>query len=429
MADGVQTDNVLTLILGGGRGTRLYPLTRYRAKPAVPLGAKYRLIDIPISYCINSGLEKIFLLTQFQSHSLHQHVTTTYRFDIFSKGFIEILAAEQTEASSDWYQGTADAVYHHRSRIDKPVYSDVLVLSGDQLYRLDYGRLIEEHRRRKADVTLSVIPVGREQARSFGILKMDARGRIREFHEKPQEAAELDSLETDPRHLSKEAVAAGRTLMGSMGIYIFRKEPLLELLADRGNIDFGRHLIPSAIDQMKVYGQVFEGYWEDIGTISNFYRANLAVARKDAPFSFYDPRFPIYTRPRFLPPSRIVEADVHDSLVAEGCLIEAAHITGSVVGVRSIIGRGACITDSVLMGADYYESELAEAAAGAEVAIGIGEQVVIERAIVDKNARIGAGARIVNLEGRQDEDGPNYYIREGIVIIPKNAVIRPGQVI
>jgi glucose-1-phosphate adenylyltransferase len=423
-----RTDNVLTLILGGGRGTRLYPLTRYRAKPAVPLGAKYRLIDIPISNCINSGLGKIFLLTQFQSHSLHKHVSTTYVFDAFSKNFIEILAAEQTEESSDWYQGTADAVYHHRARIDKPIYSDVLVLAGDQLYRLDYRRLLEEHRRQKADVTIAVIPVSRESARAFGILKMDRRGRLTEFHEKPQEERELAGLAADASHLSPQAVAAGRTLLASMGIYIFRKEPLLELLADRNNIDFGRHLIPAAIRQKRVFGQVFEGYWEDIGTINNFYHANIALGRRGAPFSFYEARAPIYTRPRFLPPSRLIEAAVADSVVAEGCLIEAAHIKGSVIGVRSIIGRGARLTDVVLMGADYYEEELEETARR-PVAIGIGEQAVIERAIIDKNARIGAGARIVNAEGKSDEDGPNYYIRDGIVIIPKNFTVEPGQVI
>jgi glucose-1-phosphate adenylyltransferase len=424
-----RTDNVLTLILGGGRGTRLYPLTRYRAKPAVPLGAKYRLIDIPISNCINSGLGKIFLLTQFQSHSLHKHVSTTYVFDAFSKNFIEILAAEQTEESSDWYQGTADAVYHHRARIDKPIYSDVLVLAGDQLYRLDYRRLLEEHRRRRADATIAVIPVAREETRAFGILKMDRRGRLTRFHEKPQEEGELAGLATDQSRLSPEARAAGQKLwLASMGIYIFRKEPLLELLADRNNIDFGRHLIPAAIKRLRVFGHVFEGYWKDIGTIGNFYQANIALGRRGAPFSFYEARAPIYTRPRFLPPSRLIEATVADSVVAEGCLIEAAHISGSVVGVRSIVGRGARLAGVVLMGADYYEEELEEAARR-PVAIGIGEGAVIERAIIDKNARIGAGARIVNAEGKTDEDGPNYYIRDGIVIIPKNFTVEPGQVI
>lgn len=427
MAD-VRTDNVLTLILGGGRGTRLYPLTRYRAKPAVPLGGKYRLIDIPISNCINSGLGKIFLLTQFQSHSLHKHVANTYVFDAFSKNFIEILAAEQTEESSDWYQGTADAVYHHRGRIDKPIYSEVLVLAGDQLYRLDYRRLIEEHRRRQADVTIAVIPVHPRQAAAFGILKMDRRGRLTEFHEKPQDEGLLARLAADPRHLSPQAQAAGKTLLASMGIYLFGKEPLLELLADRGNIDFGRHLIPAAIKGMRVFGQVFEGYWEDIGTIGNFYQANIGLGRREAPFSFYDARAPIYTRPRFLPPSRLIEATVAASIVAEGCLIEAATITGSVIGVRSLIGRGASVTDCVLMGADYYESELQEAAPGA-VPIGLGEGVVARRAIIDKNARIGAGAKIINQEGRQEEDGPNYFIRDGIVIIPKNFTVAPGQLI
>jgi len=293
---------------------------------------------------------------------------------------------------------------------------------------MDYRRLIEQHRRRKADVTISVIPVGQEEARAFGILKMDRGGRIREFHEKPQEEGLLESLEADSRHLSAEAVAAKRLLLGSMGIYLFGKEPLLELLADRSNIDFGRHLIPAAIRKMRVYGQVFEGYWEDIGTISNFYRANIALGRREAPFSFYEPRYPIYTRPRFLPPSRVMGASVSDSVVAEGCLIEAASISGSVIGVRSVIGRGATIIDSVLMGSDYYESELVEEASQ-KVPIGIGEGATVERAIIDKNARIGAGARIVNADRHRDEDGPNYYIREGIVIIPKNFLVEPGQVI
>jgi len=423
----VTTANVLTLILGGGRGTRLYPLTRYRAKPAVPVGGKYRLIDIPLSNCINSGLEKIFLLTQFQSHSLHTHVSTTYVFDAFSKGFVEILAAEQTEQSSDWYQGTADAVYHHRARIDKPVYSDVLLLSGDQLYRMDYRGLIEAHRGRKADVTIATIPVTREQARAFGIMRMDGQGCLTEFHEKPQDDQLLDSLSADPRYLSPEAVSQGRELLGSMGIYVFRKEPLLELLADRGNIDFGRHLIPAAIERLRVFGTVFEGYWEDIGTINNFYRANLALGRADAPFRFWDPHFPIYTRPRFLPPTRLAGTMVAESIVAEGCIVEAASIAGSVIGVRSVIGRGAQVRDSVIIGADYYESELEDA--HPDVPLGIGEGAVIERAIVDKNARIGAGARIVNARGVAEEDGANYYIRDGIVIIPKRFVVEPGQVI
>ncbi|MFH0811017.1 MAG: glucose-1-phosphate adenylyltransferase [Pseudomonadota bacterium] len=420
-------DNVLTLILGGGRGTRLYPLTRYRAKPAVPLGGKYRLIDIPISNCINSGLRKIFLLTQFQSHSLHKHVSTTYNFDQFSKSFIEILAAEQTEESSDWYQGTADALYHHRGRIDKPHYTDVLVLSGDQLYRMDYSSFIAVHRERQADVTIAVLPMHPDKAAAFGILKMDRDGWIREFHEKSEDSRLLAGLEADPEQLGPEAVSQGRRLLGSMGIYVFRKEPLLELLADRANIDFGRHLIPAAIRQARVRGYIFEGYWEDIGTISNFYRANVAMTRKDAPFSFHDARLPIYTRPRFLPPSRVA-AEVSGSIIAEGCLIEAASIVESVIGVRSIIGQGTSIRESVLMGADYYECELADFGR-AEVPIGIGEQAVIERAIIDKNARIGAGAKIVNTQGRSHEDGPNYYIRDGIVIIPKNFTVKPGQVI
>jgi glucose-1-phosphate adenylyltransferase len=413
-------NRVLTLILGGGRGTRLYPLTRYRAKPAVPIGGKYRLIDIPISLSIHAGLKSIFILTQFQSHSLHRHIFNTYRFDTFSRGFVEILAAEQTEESQDWYQGTADAVYQQRHRFDRPEWDHILILSGDHLYRMNYRSFIEEHLRSRADVTVASTPVARGEASRFGILKADARGKVREYYEKPKEE-KLSGLEW-------KGAKKGGQVLASMGIYLFRREILSEVLENRDFIDFGRHILPHALSRYRLQTYQFRGYWEDIGTIGAFYEANLKLLSPRPPFSFYSEEAPIFSRPRFLPPTRISGGKIGKALISEGGVISQTEISRSIIGIRSQIRDGAQIKDSIIMGADYYEEDKRLSPNGPPP-LGIGRGSIICRAIVDKNARIGEGVVIANQAGVIQGDGDNYAIREGIVIIPKHAVIPSGTVI
>jgi glucose-1-phosphate adenylyltransferase len=415
--------DILGLILGGGKGTRLFPLTLVRSKPAVPLGGKYRLIDIPISNCINSGINKIFVLTQYNSASLHRHITQTYKFGFFSQGFVDILAAEQTPESIHWFQGTADAVRQTLRHILTYNVKYILILAGDQLYRMDYGKLVEQHLARKADISVCVIPVEESKAAAFGMLKMEKNGRMTEFHEKPKEQKAIDRLKVDVKTWKEFGVSNDRPLLASMGIYLFHTEILVEVLKDETKLDFGRDIIPAALANYNVYGFIFNGYWEDIGTIGAFYRANLDLTAECPQFNFYDPQAPIYTHPRFLPASRMENCQVETSIISEGCSIRDAKIIKSVIGIRTVVDRQAEICNSLVMGADYYDAD------SLSIPVGIGSGSKITDSIIDKNARIGRNVRIENTRKLRDFDGGNYYIRDGIVIIPKNAVIEDGTVI
>jgi glucose-1-phosphate adenylyltransferase len=408
--------DVLGLILGGGRGSRLWPLTKLRAKPAVPIGGKYRLVDIPLSNCLNSKIQRIAVLTQFNSVSLHRHITQTYQFDFFHAGWVQILAAEQTLTSHDWYQGTADAVRKQFFEIEVTEARDVLILAGDHLYRMDYSKMIEHHQATKADVTVAVKPVAEEEASRFGILKQDKGGLITSFIEKPKDPAVLQSF------ISREDEL--RPYLGSMGIYIFKMKILSELLESEHD-DFGGDVLPAAIDSHRVVGYSFDGYWEDIGTIGTFYRANLALTESTPPFSFHDPVNPIYTRPRFLPGSRIYGVNLDRVKLADGCVIEGAEIQNAVIGIRSIIGEDVILRQCVMMGADYYEGESKGSPVGAPP-MGIGRGSRIEGAIIDKNARIGQGVVIEPHHGQPDIDTEAWSIRDGIVVIPKHAVLPDG---
>jgi glucose-1-phosphate adenylyltransferase len=413
----------LAVILGGGRGTRLHPLTHQRSKPAVPIGGKYRLIDIPISNCLNSNLRRIFVLTQYNSESLNKHLSMTYKFDVFSSAFVTVLAAEQTEDSPEWFQGTADAVRQSTRHLDSHRSREVLILSGDQLYQMDYRKMLDTHRRHVADATVAVLPVTAEQTAGFGILKVNRQGRIVHFEEKPK-ADRLSDLESD-------IPGYGKGFLASMGIYMFSREALDRATSDRELVDFGRHAIPKAIGEQRVQAHFFRGYWEDVGTIGSYYEANLQLCDPMPPFDFYDAARPVYTHPRFLPASKIEGCVLKSALVSEGGILMGAEIERSVVGIRSRIGQGTRIRHSLILGADYYESleEIDRAQAKDLPPVGIGQDCVIERAIVDKNARVGRGVRIVNTAGAADGDGPGYYIRDGIVIVPKGGVIPDGAVI
>ncbi|BDG01319.1 glucose-1-phosphate adenylyltransferase [Anaeromyxobacter oryzae] len=416
-------EDCLAVILGGGRGTRLFPLTQERSKPAVPIGGKYRLIDIPISNCLNSNLRRIFVLTQYNSESLNNHVGQTYKFDVFSRGFVTILAAEQTDDSGDWFQGTADAVRQSLRHLKAHRSRDVLILSGDQLFQMDFRDFAATHRNQRAAATVGVIPVPREQTAGFGILKVDARGRIIHFEEKPG-PDRLDDLESD-------IPGYGRGFLASMGIYMFERAALEKAISDRALVDFGRHVIPSAIGRTQVQAHVFRGYWEDVGTIASYFQAGLDLTRPIPPFDFHDWRRPIYTHPRFLPATRIEGCTLRSALVSEGSILMGAEIERSVIGIRSRIGAGTRLRDTLVLGADAYESleEMERARASGHPPLGIGGDCVIQHAIIDKNARIGRGVRILNEAGAQHADGDGYYIREGVVIVPKGGVIRDGAVI
>ncbi len=421
-------ENVVAVILGGGRGTRLYPLTQLRSKPAVPLVGKYRLVDIPISNCINSRLRNIFVLSQFQSASLNRHVAQTYRFDPFSRGFVEILAAEQTEQSMDWYQGTADAVRKQLHRFVRADTDCVLVLSGDQLYVMDFRRILEAHAASRADITVAATPVTERDATEFGILQIDGFGTVTDFVEKPREMDVLRRLALSEQMLAARGVEDGeRRYLASMGIYAFRPDVLVRVLEEPSQIDFGKEVIPRAIQTQRVHSHFFSGYWEDIGTIRTFYAANVDLASRQPPIDLFREDGPIYTRPRFLPPTSVQATRIEESVVCEGCHIEAADIERSVVGIRSVIGRGARLSRTVMMGADFYTTPGDEKPG--LIPLGVGAGSTIEHAIIDKNARIGEGVTIRNQGDVQRLDGPGYYIRDGVVIIPKNGVIAPGTVI
>ncbi len=412
----VRPQDVVAVIMGGGAGTRLFPLTKDRAKPAVPLAGKYRLVDIPISNCLNADLRRIFLLTQFNSSSLHRHIQESYRFDSFSPGFVEILAAEQRPDRTDWYQGTADAVRQNLMHINSYAHRLVLILSGDQLYRMNYRTLLEQHVSSGAEVTVATTPVRADVAGGFGIMEVAEGGRITRFVEKPTDPAIQASLRGYPDRLP-----------ASMGIYVFDREVLDDALIGSEH-DFGKHIIPRLIETRRVHAFQHEGYWEDIGTIRAFYDANLDLCEPLPQFNFYDASAPIFTHARYLPATKIIKSQVERSVIADGCIINDALIEHSLIGVRSRIQAGATIRDALVMGQDYYDSPDRVPIPGAP-AMGIGHAAWIERTIVDKNARIGDDVRITP-DGKPDFlDGPNFYIRDGIVIIPKNAVIMSGTVI
>ena len=416
-------NDVLAIILGGGRGTRLFPLTYKRSKPAVPIAGKYRLIDIPISNCLNAGLRQIFVLTQFNSESLNSHIARTYKFDVFSSGFVNVLAAEQTEEGGDWFQGTADAVRQGLRHMRRRVARDLMILSGDQLYSMDFRQMLQTHRESKADATVAVIPVAPDQTAGLGIVKIDKTGRITRFDEKPP----TDRLP----ELISEIPGGPPGHLASMGIYIFRRQVLEEAVSNPQLIDFGRHVIPHAVPRQRVQAYVYRGYWEDVGTIRSYYQANLALCQPLPPFDFYDVDRPVYTHPRFLPASKLESCTVHNALISEGCIMQGAEIDRAVIGIRSRIGKDARIRNSLLIGADRYETldAMAESQAAGIPPIGIGPNTIIENAIVDKNARIGRDVRIVNQTKIKEKDGDGYFIRDGIVVIPKDGIIRDGTVI
>lgn len=427
----VAVNNVLAVIMGGGAGTRLFPLTKERAKPAVPIGGKYRLVDVPISLCINSGIRQIYVLTQFNSASLHRHIHSSYTFDRFTRGFVEILAAQQTVESTNWYQGTADAVRQNLRYFALPEYEHILILSGDQLYRMDFRRVLAQHLANQADLTIATIPVRRTDATGLGILQVDESRRIVRFVEKPKEAAVLDSLRLqDPLLSSLKITSREDHLLASMGIYVFKRDVLVRALQNE-KPDFGKDIIPAAIQKDRVFAHIFQGYWEDVGTIRSFFEANLAMCSLKPAFSFFDRASPVYTRARFLPPSKVVDSYIGRSLVADGCVIIRSRIENCVIGLRSFIGDGCEVRDTIIMGCDYYapSPEPSEDEPVTMPHMSIGRGTKIERAIIDKNVHIGERVTVTGRVGRADEDGPNYYVRDGIVIIPKNAVIPAGTTI
>jgi glucose-1-phosphate adenylyltransferase len=420
------TNDTLAIILGGGQGSRLFPLTATRSKPAVPIGGKYRLIDVPISGCLHADIRRIFVLTQFNSASLNRHISGTYRLDRFSGGFVEILAAEQTPDNPNWYQGTADAVRQAARHFTQHDAEYELVLAGDHLYRMDYAALVEAHRTTRADITIAAQPVDAETATQMGIFRFDRDGIIVAFEEKPK----AERLEQIDRSIPPGSTFAVHTdeqpFMASMGIYVFTRRVLVEMLHRESGVDFGRELIPNALGKYKVMPYLYRGYWADVGTIESFYDANVRLGRPNAPFRFWDPERPIYTHLRHLPGSRLTDTHVRDSIVAEGCYLERCTVTESVVGLRASIASGTQVSRSLLLGADFYEDSEPP---GDLPKLGVGSDVVLDRVIIDKNARIGDGARLVNERNIEHADGDGYYIRGGIIVVPKNGVIRPGAVV
>src|SRR5205814_6222531 len=426
--------NLLAVILGGGAGKRLFPLTAQRSKPAVPFGGKYRLVDVPISNCINSDVIRMFVLTQFNSAPLRRPIATTYRFSPFADGFVAILAAEQTPERPGWFQGTADAVRQVLPHIRDWRIDTLLILSGDHLYRMDYRKFLARHRETNAHITVSVIPIAPDSANEFGLLKVDEAGRIIEFREKPKgDALEAMRVDTTALGLTSDEARA-RPFLASMGIYVFKYDRLEEVLAeDTARLDFGKEVIPGSIDKYNVQAYLFNGYWEDIGTIAAFYKANLDMASAIPPFNLFDAEALLFTRSRYLPPSKFNSCEIRDSIISEGCIINGATINRSLIGLRSRIAEGTSIDAAYMMGADYYQT--LEDMIGDEEAnrprLGIGEQTIIRRAIIDKNARIGKNVRLLNEAGVENADGPNgmFYIRDRIIIVPKNGLLPDGTVV
>ncbi|MEH2182950.1 glucose-1-phosphate adenylyltransferase [Nostoc sp.] len=426
---------VLSIILGGGAGTRLYPLTKLRAKPAVPVAGKYRLIDIPVSNCINSEIFKIYVLTQFNSASLNRHIARTYNFTGFNEGFVEVLAAQQTPENPNWFQGTADAVRQYLWLMEEWDVEEYLILSGDHLYRMDYRQFIHRHRETGADITLSVIPIDERRASDFGLMKIDDSGRIIDFSEKPKGEALLQmQVDTSVLGLSKEQ-AQQQPYIASMGIYVFKKDVLFKLLREGiERTDFGKEIIPDASKDYNVQAYLFDDYWEDIGTIEAFYHANLALTQQpQPPFSFYDEHAPIYTRARYLPPSKLLDCQITESIIGEGCILKNCRIQHSVLGVRSRIESGSVIEESLLMGADFYQASVERQCnvEKGEIPVGIGTDSIIRGAIIDKNASIGHNVKIINKDNIQeaDRESQGFYIRSGVVVVLKNAVIPDGTII
>ena len=426
---------VLSIILGGGAGTRLYPLTKLRAKPAVPLAGKYRLIDVPVSNCINSEIFKIYVLTQFNSASLNRHITRAYNFSGFMEGFVEVLAAQQTPENPNWFQGTADAVRQYIHLLEDWEVDEYLILSGDHLYRMDYRKFVQRHRDTNADITLSVVPMNEKRASDFGLMKIDANGRVVDFSEKPKGEA-LTKMQVDTTILGLTPDKAKEfPYIASMGIYVFKKDVLIKLLKrSLDQTDFGKEIIPAASADHNVQAFLFDDYWEDIGTIESFYESNLALTQQPQPaFSFYDEKAPIYTRSRYLPPTKLLDTHVTESMIGEGCILKKCRIHHSVLGVRARVEEGCTIEDSLLMGSDFYEpfGERQSNCESSFIPLGIGANTTIRRAIIDKNARIGCNVTIVNKdrveEAEREEEG--FYIRSGIVVVLKNAVIPDGTVI
>jgi glucose-1-phosphate adenylyltransferase len=418
--------DTLAIILGGGQGSRLFPLTATRSKPAVPIGGKYRLIDVPISGCLHADIRRIFVLTQFNSASLNRHISQTYQLDTFSGGFVDILAAEQTPDNSNWYQGTADAVRQAARHFSQHEAEYDLILAGDHLYRMDYRDLIREHKTRGADITIPAQPVDAETATQMGIFRFDADGRIVAFEEKPKSDRLKEIGRSIPVGATFEQHDTAKPFMASMGIYVFSRRVLLELLEQQEGVDFGRELIPAALNRYKVNSYLYRGFWADVGTIESFYEANVMLGRSASPFRFWDPNLPTYTHLRHLPGSRMTDCHITASIVSDGCFLDRCEITDSVIGLRTYIGQGTTIARSVLLGADYYEDG---PPANPALELGLGRDVVLDRVIVDKNARIGDGVHLTNARNVQHEDGDGYYIRHGIIVVPKGAVIQPGTIV
>lgn len=418
---------VVTAILGGGQGARLAPLTRYRAKPAVPVAGKFRLIDVPISNSLHAGIERIYVLTQFNSASLHRHISQTYRFDVFSRGFVNILAAEQSIASRDWYQGTADAVRQNLPRLLYQKPSEILVLSGDQLYLMAVREFVGWHRSNAADLTVAVSAVPRNEAGAFGIMKIDETGRVVAFVEKPKDEAVLDDLVVPKPTLERMGFPPRDGMcLASMGIYVFRPEVLSNLLQGTSATDFGYEVIPSAVPDLRIFAFGYPGYWRDIGTIPAFHQANLELTMPMPPMDLYSPDAPIFTHPRFLPATKVSGCEVTHALLGEGSVLSGARISRSVIGIRTLVNSGTVIEDSVVMGANSYEWGTTDNGA---TPIGIGRDCTIRRSIIDLDARIGDGVKLVNADGVETADTENYAIRGGIIVVPGGATIPSGTVI
>lgn len=428
--------DVVALILGGGRGSRLYPLTRHRSKPAVPVGGKYRLIDIPISNCINSGINRVFVLTQFLSVSLHNHISNTYKFDMFSGGYVELLAAQQTNETENWYQGTADAVRQNLGYVGKDDCREVLILSGDQIYRMNFAKLVEKHRETKADVTIAVLPVAAEQTSQFGLVRVDGRGRVEAFYEKPQTEEQRAPYAVGPDFIRGQGIEPkGRGYLASMGIYLFDRSKLENILTTPPFVtDFGKEVFPQCVrDGMHVQAHLFDGFWEDLGTIKSYHQVHLELASDRPPFQFHSPSDGvIYTRTRSLPPSRVEGGTFRHAILSDGCAVNTgAHLERVIIGIRSRVGKNVKLNDVIMIGADRYQTDKERAAdiASGRPPIGVGDESVIECAILDKDCRIGRGVRIRGDASRPDTESHNHVVREGVVIIPRGAIVPDGAII
>ena len=420
---GYLTSDTVAIILGGGQGARLFPLTATRSKPAVPIGGKYRLIDVPVSGCLHADIRRIFVLTQFNSASLNRHISNTYRLDRFSGGFVEILAAEQTPDNPNWYQGTADAVRQAARRFRDLEAKYFLILAGDHVYRMDFAELIGTHIARKSDITIAAQPVTPEDATGMGIFRFDEAGQVAGFEEKPKPERLAEMGSSGPMGSPAGLVSPDKPFMASMGIYVFSRHVLFDVLSSSRAVDFGREVIPQALSTHRVHPFLHQGYWADVGTVQSFYDVNLMLTERSAPFNFFHPRRPMYTHARFLPAARVHDSRIDQALIGDGAYLDTCHVQSSVVGIRMSVRRGSQITRSILLGADFYED------ATTDLPLGVGRDAVLDRTIVDKNARIGDGAKLVNERGIENADGDGYFIRGGIIIVPKGGVVKPGTVV